>query len=117
MTTTEIANKLVDYCRKGQYQECYAELYSPAIQSIEPNGDTATGFEEMAEKGKQWNAGIKEFHSSKCGDPIVSGNYFSVPMSMKITYQGADSPVNFEEMCVYQVKDGKVVKEQFFYDE
>ena len=117
MTPTEIANKLVAYCRKGEFQECYKELYSPEIISVENDGSSVKGFEEMAEKGKQWNAGIKEFHSSETGDPIVSGNYFSLPMKMSITYQGADAPVNFEEICVYQVKDGKVVREQFFYDE
>ena len=25
--------------------------------------------------------------------------------------------MNFEEMCMYQVKEGKIVKEQFFYDQ
>lgn len=117
MTTTEIANKLVAYCRKGEFQECYKELYSPEIVSIENDGSSIKGFEEMAEKGKQWNAGIKEFHGSETGDPIVSGNYFSIPMNMTITYQGADSPIKFEEICVYKVKDGKVIQEQFFYDD
>jgi len=117
MTTTEIANKLVAFCRKGEYQECYKELYSPQIKSIENDGSVVNGFEEMAEKGKQWNAGIKEFHGSSVGDPIVSGNYFSLPMSMTITYQGGDAPIKFEEICVYKVKDGKVVQEQFFYDD
>jgi len=117
MTTKEIANKLVAYCRKGEFQECYKELYSPGIVSIENDGTSVKGLDELAEKGKKWNAGIKEFHGSETGDPVVSGNYFSLPMSMDITYTGAGSPTKFEEICVYQVKDGKVIKEQFFYDE
>lgn len=116
MTTTEIANKLVAFCRKGEYQNCYQELYSPEIVSIEADGTSVKGFDGIAEKGKKWNEGIKEFHGSSIGDPIVSGNFFSLPMDMTITYQGSDQPIKFEEICVYQVKDGKVVKEQFFYD-
>ena len=115
MTVQEIANQLVDYCRKGEYNTCYEKLYSPEIQSIEADGTVSKGFDEIAQKGKEWNARIKEFHSSTVGDPIVSGNFFSLPMSMNITYEGAPGPALFEEICVYEVADGKVVKEQFFY--
>ena len=115
MTVQEIANRLVELCRKGEFQTCYQELYSPKIQSIEADGKTSTGFDEIAAKGKEWNATIKEFHGSTIGDPIVSGNFFSLPMSMNITYEGAPGPALFEEICVYEVADGKVVKEQFFY--
>ena len=115
MTVQEIANRLVDYCRKGEYETCYQELYSPEIESIEPDGTVSKGFEELAAKGKEWNARIKEFHGSTVGDPIVSGNFFSLPMSMNVTFEGAPGPTQFEEICVYEVTDGKVVKEQFFY--
>ena len=116
MTTQEIANRLVELCRKGEFQTCYQELYSPEIQSIEADGTTSKGFAEIAEKGKKWNEGIEAFHSSSVGDPIVAGNFFSLPMSMNMTMKGAPGPTDFHEVCVYQVKDGKVVKEQFFYD-
>lgn len=117
MTTQEIANRLVELCEKGDYQTCYKELYSPDIQSIEADGTICNGLEEMAEKGKQWNANIEEFHGSGIGAPIVSGNYFSLPMWMDIKFKDAPARTKFEEICVYQVKDGKVVKEQFFYDQ
>jgi hypothetical protein len=35
-------------------------------------------------------------------------------MTMDATFKGRGR-VNMEEICVYQVKDGKVVREQFFY--
>jgi len=31
MTTTEIANRLVELCRKGDFTACYEELYSPRM--------------------------------------------------------------------------------------
>lgn len=117
MTTKQIARKLVAYCKEGKYQECYKELYSPNIKSIEPDGHLAEGFEEIAEKGKEWNAAIKKFHGSTVGRPSVAGNYFTVPMTMDITYHGMKEPVHFEEICLYTVADGKIVREQFFYDE
>lgn len=116
MTTQKIANRLVELCKKGKYQQCYQELYSPEIQSVEADGTTAVGFAALAKKGKEWNAGIKQFHSSSIGAPQVNGNWFTLPMSMKLTYKGQKKPTEFKEICVYQVKDSKVVKEQFFYD-
>ncbi len=117
MNVQEIANRLVELCRQGKYEECYQELYSPEVQSIEMDGSVCNGFGEMKKKGDEWNAGIQEFHGSEIGEPIVSGNFFSLPMSMNITFKGAPAPMNFQEMCVYQVKDGKIIKEQFFYDQ
>ena len=117
MTTQEIANKLVEHCRKGSYEECYQELYSPDIVSVENDGTQVKGFDGIQKKGKDWNEGIEEFKDSSVGDPVVSGNYFSVPMSMTLKFKGAEQQTDFREICVYQVQDGKIVKEQFFYDE
>lgn len=117
MTTTQIANRLVALCRKGDFGTCYEELYSPSIQSIEADGSSVLGLDGIAAKGKEWNSGIETFHGSEIGDPIVSGNYFSLPMSMTLTRKGETESSVFHEICVYQVRDGKVVREQFFYDD
>lgn len=117
MTTTEISNRLVSLCRFGDFQTCYQELYSPDCQSIKANGSVCNGLEEMAKKGKEWNESIEEFHGSHIGEPVISGNYFSLPMSLTLKYKGAPEVTKFEEICVYHVKDGKIVMEQFFYDQ
>jgi len=112
-----IANKLVKYCNAGDYQRCYKELYSPKIESVEADGSSVIGFKLMAEKGKEWSANIEKFYWAKNGAPTVSGNWFTVPMSMKIKWKGQDKPVVFEEIGLYQVKNKKIVLERFFYDE
>jgi len=80
MTTKEIADKLVAYCREGKYEECYRELYSKSTVSIEPLGsrfDRADGLEAMASKGKAWQENILEFHGASVGDPIVASQVIS----------------------------------------
>ena len=118
MTTQEIADRLVDLCRKGEYETCYQELYSPEIVSIEPEHapgpSIVHGLEGIAEKGKKWKEMTEEFHGSSVGDPIVSGNHFSCAMMVDVTFKG-QGRMKMEEICVYTVKDGKVVSEQFFY--
>lgn len=117
MNTTEVANRLYQLCNQGDFKTCYEELYSADCQSIEADGSICNGLEEMAVKGKEWNEGIEEFYGSNIGKPIVSGSHFSLAMGMHLKFKGAPEATQFEEICVYQVRDGKVVKEQFFYDQ
>ena len=117
MTTQEIANRLVELLQKGDFKLCYEELYSPEIISQEADGTQVKGIDGIAEKGKEWNASIEEFMGSTVGNAVVSGNYFSLPMSMTLKYKGSDQTMKFEEICMYHVQGGKIVKEQFFYDE
>lgn len=117
MEIQELAHKLVDYCRKGDYQVCYQELYSQDCESIEPEGAMmpyAKGLEAMAEKGKAWNEMVEEFHGGEVGDPIICGNHFSLAMTLEATFKNVGR-MKMEEICVYEVRDGQVVKEQFFY--
>jgi hypothetical protein len=117
MNTQEIAEKLVNYCREGNFQACYEELYSPDAVSIEPKGammEYAEGMEQIQKKGEMWNESVEEMHSGYVSEPIVAGNHFSCVMANDITFKEYGRQ-KLEEICLYEVKDGKIVKEQFFY--
>ena len=119
MTNQEIADRLVELCRKGDFETCYKELYSPNVKSIEMKGapnEEVTGLEGIAEKGKMWNDMVEKFHGSEIGDPIVAGNHFAIPWTLELTYKGAPAPSKMHEICVYEITDGKITKEQFFYE-
>ena len=117
MSTQEIANRLVELCRKGDYETCYQELYSPDAVSIEPNDNfgppRTEGMDAIRKKGEAFNAMIEEMHGGSVGDPIVAGNYFSCTMMVDWTMKGMGRQ-KMEEICVYKVEDGKIVSEQFF---
>ena len=122
MNTEQVAKRLVELCREGKGQQLQDELYSNDAVSVEMEGmqapgmpTVAKGMDAIREKGRQFNAGIEERHGGTVGDPIVMGNWFAVTMTMDATMKGRGR-VNMEEICVYQVKDGKIVREQFFYD-
>lgn len=117
MSTETIANRLVDLCRHGQWQKVHEELYSQDAESIEPAGTPwghVKGMEAIKEKGAAWAGMIEEFHGNEVSDPIVAGNFFSVRMMTDSTTKGMGR-VKFEELAMYEVQDGKIVKEQFFY--
>jgi hypothetical protein len=118
MTTQEVANKLVAYIRQGQIAEAQTELYSDEIICIEPEGAMAPHFTKgkkaVAEKGKQFASMIEERHGGSCSDPVVGGRYFSISMKLDATIKGMGRQL-LDEICVYEVKDGKILYEQFFY--
>ena len=117
MTTQEIANRLVELCRAGQYAQAHDELYSESAMSIEPvesMASTVDGLEAIKEKTKNFQARIQEIHSSETGDPIVTGKYISMIGKIDATMQDGNKMV-IDEICLYKVEDGKIISEQFFY--
>ncbi|MGB3080702.1 MAG: nuclear transport factor 2 family protein [Saprospiraceae bacterium] len=117
MTTKDVANRLVELCRNGQIFTAQEELYSDDINSIEPAHGmlpSAKGKKALNEKGAAFAAMIEERHGGSFSDPIVAGNYFTSAMVLDATIKG-QGRMTMEELCVYEVKDGKIVTEQFFF--
>lgn len=117
MTTQQVADRLVALCRQGQIDTAQQELYADDVTSMEPN-DTpmkeVKGKAALAEKSKMFQSMIEEFHGATISDPIVGGSYFSISWSMDVTMKDRGRST-MEEICLYQVKDGKVVSEAFFF--
>src|ERR1044071_2799674 len=117
MTTKQVASRLLDLCRQGKIMEAQNELYGESIESIEPakgKVKSAKGLKAVTEKGIQFASMIEESHGGQISDPIVFGNHFSIGWSMDVTLKGAGR-MNLEEICVYEVNDGKIVREQFYF--
>lgn len=118
MTTTEVAHKLVELCRQDKIDEVLATLYADSAQSIEASdmmgSKVTTGLDGIKQKSADFQSSVEEFHSSTISDPIVGGNFFAITWSLDATFKGRGR-MAMEEICVYHVKDGKIVLEQFFY--
>lgn len=118
MSTTEIANRLVELCRKGDWETAQKELYADDAVSIEPHGtddfsQETKGLEAIQEKGKKWAEMVEEYHGMNVSEPLVGDHSFAVTMMMDVTMKGRGR-MAMNELCVYNVKDGKIVSEQFF---
>ena len=118
METNEIANNLVAWYNAGDEERCYKELYSPNIVSIESSNEfpPAEGMEAVAKKGEWWNENF-EVHSTKASAPTVANNWFSVRFDMDTTHKPSGQRSQSSEIGVFRVENGKIVKEQFFYDQ
>jgi ketosteroid isomerase-like protein len=118
MTTQEIADKVVQLCSQGKFQEAMS-LYSPDIVSIEPSAPPgqsreAKGIAAVKAKGEWWTAN-HEVHSVKVEGPLVAGPHFAVKFKMDVTLKAQSKRFQMEEIGVYKVGDGKIVHEEFFY--
>ena len=118
MTTTEVANKIVELCRTGQNLEAIQTLYSADVVSVEASGPPemleVKGLDAVLGKSKWWMDN-HEVHGATVEGPIVTGNQFAVGFKMDVTNKPSAKRFTMEELGVYHVKDGKVVREQFFY--
>ena len=118
MTTKEIAARFDELTQSGQWQKIQEELFSQDAESIEPahaqGMQTVKGMDAIIQKGINFQSSIEEMHGGYCTPAVVGGNFFSVAMGMDVTVKGMGR-MNMEEIALYEVKDGKIVKEQFFY--
>jgi hypothetical protein len=117
MTTKEIAERLVVLCREGKVEAAQKELYADDAINIEPYGTPAypketKGLNAIIEKGHQFAAMIEQVHSISISDPLVAGSSFAYAMQLDATIKG-QGRMNLDELCIYEVKDGKIISERF----
>ena len=121
MTTQEIADRFYTLSQENNWEKIQSEFFSNDAESIEPahvaeQGGlvNAKGIDAIREKGKKFQESAEEFHGGYSGKPIVAGNYFAVAMGMDVTMKGMGR-MKMDEIALYEVRNGKIVKEQFFY--
>jgi hypothetical protein len=121
MTTKSVADRLVALCREGQFEKAQTELYAADAKSIEmesmkdgPMGN-AQGLDAIREKGRQFQSNVEQMHAIQVSDPLVAEPFFTCTMRIEATWKHNGQRSSMEEICLYQVKDDKIVTEQFFY--
>jgi hypothetical protein len=117
MTTQAIAERLVALCREGKAETAQKELYAVDAVNIEPYGTAAfaketQGLAAIIEKGRKFTAMIEEVHSMSISDPLVAGSSFACALHLDLTLKG-HGRMTLNELCIYEVKDGKIISEQF----
>jgi hypothetical protein len=118
MTTKEVADQLVKMCRDGKVEEAKQELFTEDTLSIEPTEGIlpkeTKGLKAIQRKAELFISMVEQFYSSTITDPVVAGDYFSVGWDTDLQMKGQERQTTCE-ICLYKVKDGKIVSEHFFY--
>ncbi|MEM8633099.1 MAG: nuclear transport factor 2 family protein [Pseudomonadota bacterium] len=120
MTLNEIAAELVAGCRENRARANLDVLYAPDAVSVEAmdmgDGRETKGTEGIKGKHDWWD-GAFEVLEGEISDPYPHGDdKFAVRFSMKAKNKQTGEVSDMDEIALYHVKDGKIVREEFFYN-
>jgi len=121
MTTQEVANRYCELAKQNKWPEILDELCAEDLVNKEPEHvvsrgipPVTTGLANVKAKGIANREKIEELHSQHCSEPLIAGNFFTVMLSRDVTFKGRPR-MSVEELAVFELKDGKIISEQFFY--
>jgi ketosteroid isomerase-like protein len=119
-TATDVGNELVALCQAGKNLECINTLYADDIVSVEafapPGTDrTVKGIEAIRGKHDWWTKN-HVVHSAETYGPYPHGDdKFAVRFVYDITHKPTERRVMMDEVAVFTVANGKIVREEFYY--
>ena len=117
-TTQEVAARFNELAKQEKWFEIQDELFADNVKSIDPPDSPyfkyAEGKTSVRKKGEDWVKRIEAAHKTYTSEPIVAGNHFAVAREVDITVQGLGR-IQINEIMLYEVKEGEIVSEQFFY--
>ena len=121
-STIEVAKKLVELCIAHKNVDAIQTLYADDVVSVEAvdmggKGRTTNGKAAVLEKNKWWVEN-HEIHSSETFGPWPHDDKFIVHMKIDVTPKAGPMKgqrMKMEEAGLYTVKNGKIVREEFFY--
>jgi hypothetical protein len=119
-TTATIAQELASLVRKGKNMEAIDRLYSPAIVSVESVGDeqmprVMTGIDAIRGKNQWWFEN-NEVHEALAHGPFIGEDQFAMHYDFETTFKPTGQRMTLTEMALYTVQNGKIVREEFFYN-
>jgi hypothetical protein len=117
-STQEVAARFDELAQQEKWFEIQDELFAENVQSIEPSHSpylkNAEGKGPVRKKGEDFVKNIDVVHKLRPTPSVVAGNHFAVGRIQDVTVNGLGR-VTIDQIMIYEVKDGKIVSEQFFY--
>ena len=118
LTTKEVAARFTELAKQEKWFEIQNELFADNVKSIDPPNSAYLGYAEgkaaVRKKGEDFVNRIEAAHRRHTTEPIIAGNHFAVGREVDITVQG-HGRIQINEIMLYEVKNGEIISEQFFY--
>jgi ketosteroid isomerase-like protein len=117
-TIHKVAALFNQLAQQEKWFEIQDEFFSDDVKSVEPSTSpwlkNAEGKANVRKKGEDWVKRIEAVHRTHPTEPVIGGNHFAVGREMDITVQGLGR-IQSNEVILYEVRNGQIVSEQFFY--
>ncbi|MEM6768274.1 MAG: SnoaL-like domain-containing protein [Bacteroidota bacterium] len=119
MTNQEIANRLHELVKAGEYFTAYDELFHENAVAMEPQLAEmglaeVKGVPAIKEKVGTLSQGISELISREMSVPIVTDSHIAFTNIVKAKMKDGND-FHLSEICLYKVDNGKIVSEEFIY--
>ncbi|RPE06056.1 nuclear transport factor 2 family protein [Chitinophaga lutea] len=118
LTTAEVAARFHELAQQEKWFEIQDEFFAENVKSIDPSHSPyfgyAEGKAEVRKKGEDFVGRIEAAHSLYTSEPLVTGNHFAVVREKDITVR-PHGRIQIKQIMLYEVKDGQIISEQFFY--
>lgn len=118
LTTQEVAARFNELAKQEKWFEIQDEFFAEDVRSIDPPHSPYFGYAEgkanVRRKGEEFVKRIEAAHKRYTTEPVVGGNHFAVGREVDITVKG-HGRIQINQVMIYEVKDGKIILEQFFY--
>lgn len=122
MSIKEIGEALVNHCKNGTEAELQNTLYADDAVSVEamPNPETGKatteGLDGIRGKHTWWNETMEAVKMNVHGPYPHGDSKFAVIFNGEAKTKADGKAFPIDEVAVYTVADGKIVREEFFYD-
>lgn len=110
----EIGKDLVALFNRGQFKEIENKYWSPQVVSVEGMGMAWHGRAAVEGKNEWWSS-QNTIHGASAEGPYVGASGFAVKFRMDVEEKATGKRTEMDEVGVYTVLDGKIVREEFMY--
>lgn len=117
MTIKEDVKELNDMISQGKVMEAFEKFYAEDVVMQENSEEPRIGKDTNREFEKKFMENIQEFHEAKLNAVAFSedGEKVMNYWDMDVTFKGGQRRKS-SQVSVQKWKDGKIVKERFFYN-
>jgi hypothetical protein len=115
-TPLQIGKDFVAMYNQGLFQQIEDKWYSPRIVSVEGVGveQAWTGIKAVRAKSEWWLSN-HTIHGAAAEGPFVGATGFAVRFRIDVETRDTGQREVMDEVAVYTVHNGKIVREEFMY--
>jgi ketosteroid isomerase-like protein len=109
-----LAQRIVDVTLANDDEAAF-DLYAENVESIEPGQPPMRGIDAIRQKFAGWRQMVTEtrFEPRRV---CVDGNVIVIEWLGHVTLAGSGKRAELHEVALHEIRDGKIVREEFFYN-
>lgn len=109
-----LARRIVDVTKANDDEAAFA-LYASDVESLEPGQPPMRGLDAIRQKYAGWRNMVSEAHFEP-RRVCVDGNTVVIEWSGDVTLAGSGHRARMHEVAIHEIRNGKIVREAYFYD-